>query len=305
VPSPLTIVSLLFDRPLYTLLISPVNRQNSFLFENCPFFKSIKVARTPFKGTMSDFPPPNSPNSVSNGNVRTQTPDSKCSSPTPKSARPHHSPTTQDQSLLLAQATDAINSNVSKMLQLSAQSPQIKDKRSRVYSVPGTLNEYQPLNFDTYPPPEVSRDQLSRSINQYPSHCHSDEQKPEMDKVARRKLIIASLLCLLFMIFETVGGYLANSLAIASDAAHLLTDLASFMISLFSIWLAHQPASKKMSFGYYRAEVIGALTSVLMIWVVTGILVLIAVQRLMSGNYEVDAFVMLITASFGVLVNIV
>ena len=51
------------------------------------------------------------------------------------------------------------------------------------------------------------------------------------------------------------GGILSNSLAIATDAAHLLTDFASFMISLFSIWVASRPATRKMPFGWYRAEV--------------------------------------------------
>lgn len=145
---------------------------------------------------------------------------------------------------------------------------------------------------------------LSKSHN-YPNHCHtSNSAHPGIDRSARKKLIFASLLCLLFMIGETVGGLLANSLAIATDAAHLLTDFASFMISLFSIWMASRPATKKMSFGYYRAEVIGALTSVLLIWVVTGILVLMAIQRLISGSYEIDAPIMLITAGIGVIVNI-
>lgn len=54
----------------------------------------------------------------------------------------------------------------------------------------------------------------------------------------------------------------------------------------------------------YRAEVIGALTSVLLIWVVTGILVYLAIERLISGNYDIEALIMMITASLGVLVNI-
>lgn len=138
------------------------------------------------------------------------------------------------------------------------------------------------------------------------THCHSpDRDSDSIDRLARKKLIIASILCLVFMIAEAVGGILANSLAIATDAAHLLTDFASFMISLFSIWLASRPASKKFSFGWYRAEVIGALTSVLLIWVVTGILVYMAVERLISKTYEIEAGIMLITAGLGVLVNIV
>ncbi|PRD28489.1 UNVERIFIED_CONTAM: Slc30a2 [Trichonephila clavipes] len=136
------------------------------------------------------------------------------------------------------------------------------------------------------------------------THCH-DENEVGIDKVARRRLLLASLLCLLFMIGEAVGGILANSLAIATDAAHLLTDFASFMISLMAIWVASRPATKRMSFGWYRAEVIGALTSVLLIWVVTGILVYMAVQRIISKTYEIDAEIMLITAAIGVGVNII
>lgn len=79
-------------------------------------------------------------------------------------------------------------------------------------------------------------------------HCHMNEV-PHIDQKARRKLIIASVLCVLFMIGEAVGGYLSNSLAIATDAAHLLTDFASFMISLFSLWVASRPATRRMSFG--------------------------------------------------------
>ena len=137
------------------------------------------------------------------------------------------------------------------------------------------------------------------------SHCHSpDRDTNKIDNTARRKLIIACFICLGFMTAEAVGGVLANSLAVATDAAHLLTDLASFLISLFSIWLASRPASKKYNFGWYRAEVVGALTSVLMIWVITGILVYMAIQRLISKEYEVNGTIMLITAGIGVLVNI-
>lgn len=147
------------------------------------------------------------------------------------------------------------------------------------------------------------------------SHCHvqqADDQNHssqvpsnQLDVGARNRLLAVSVLCLLFMIGEVVGGILSNSLAIAADAAHLLTDLASFMISLFALWLASRPASREMSFGWYRAEVIGALLSVLMIWVVTGLIVYAAVERLRTADYEVKGFPMIITASAGLVVNII
>ncbi|XP_050669724.1 zinc transporter 2-like isoform X2 [Leptidea sinapis] len=142
------------------------------------------------------------------------------------------------------------------------------------------------------------------SITDIERHCHRSRNE-EIDRRARRKLIIASILCVIFMICEIVGGYISNSLAIATDAAHLLTDFASFMISLFSLWVATRPATRRMPFGWYRAEVIGALTSVLLIWVVTGILVYMAIQRVIYQDFEIDATVMLITSAVGVAVNLI
>uniref|UniRef100_A0A8V5GMN7 Solute carrier family 30 member 2 n=1 Tax=Melopsittacus undulatus TaxID=13146 RepID=A0A8V5GMN7_MELUD len=121
----------------------------------------------------------------------------------------------------------------------------------------------------------------------------------------RRRLYMAAGICLLFMVGEAVGGYLAHSLAILTDAAHLLTDFASFMISLFALWVSPRPPTKTMNFGWHRAEILGALLSVLSIWVVTGILVYLAAQRLLSDDYDMEGGVMLITSACAVAVNIV
>ncbi|XP_070586900.1 proton-coupled zinc antiporter SLC30A2-like [Erythrolamprus reginae] len=140
-------------------------------------------------------------------------------------------------------------------------------------------------------------------------HCHSSWASSNghntEQKRARRKLYLASAICLVFMTGEIAGGYFAHSLAIMTDAAHLLTDFASMMISLFSLWMASRQPTKTMNFGWYRAEILGALLSVLSIWVVTGVLVYLAVQRLVSGDYEIEGDAMLITSGCAVAVNIV
>ncbi|XP_046846271.1 zinc transporter 2-like [Xenia sp. Carnegie-2017] len=123
-------------------------------------------------------------------------------------------------------------------------------------------------------------------------------------KRARQKLIIASLLCFVFFIAESVGGAIANSLAIMTDAAHLLSDFASFLISLLAIWLANRPSTSKLSYGWHRAEVMGALLSMLIIWVLTGVLVYEAIKRVINGNHKVNANIMLIIAGVGIGVNI-
>uniref|UniRef100_A0A6A7FY60 Zinc transporter 2-like isoform X2 n=2 Tax=Hirondellea gigas TaxID=1518452 RepID=A0A6A7FY60_9CRUS len=136
-------------------------------------------------------------------------------------------------------------------------------------------------------------------------HCHLPKPKGNGSRRAITKLLITSVLTLLFMITEIVGGYLANSIAIMSDAAHMFSDLTSFIVSLTAISLAMRPASRQMNFGYHRAEVLGALISVLMIWVITGVLVYAAAQRVMSMEFVVDGDTMIIVAALGVIMNII
>jgi zinc transporter 2 len=121
---------------------------------------------------------------------------------------------------------------------------------------------------------------------------------------ARRKLIFASILCFCFMIGEIFGGFLANSLAIMTDAAHLLSDLASFLISIFALYLSQRAPTSRLSFGFHRAEILGALVSVIMIWILTGILIYEAVNRIRNPEV-VDGKLMLIVAGAGLGVNIV
>ena len=98
-------------------------------------------------------------------------------------------------------------------------------------------------------------------------------------KKVQIKLIIASIIALIFLITEVTGGILADSLAILSDAAHMFSDISGFFISIFSLWVSTKPASKNLSFGYHRAEVIGALASIFLIWGLTCLLLYEATHR--------------------------
>ncbi|GAA5814277.1 hypothetical protein MFLAVUS_007771 [Mucor flavus] len=123
-------------------------------------------------------------------------------------------------------------------------------------------------------------------------------------KSTKRRLAIATSIALVFFATELVAGYFANSLALMSDAFHLLSDVASFIVALAAIYLAEKPPTKKHTFGFHRAEVIAALVSVLTIWVLTGFLVKEAIERLRNPQV-IDAKLMCITATIGVLVNVV
>ncbi|XP_008564170.1 PREDICTED: zinc transporter 2 isoform X1 [Galeopterus variegatus] len=184
---------------------------------------------------------------------------------------------------------------------------QLLDARPGARSYTGSLWQ-EGAGWIPLPPPglDLQAIELAAQSNHYchaqkdpDSHCDPSKER------AQRQLYVASAICLVFMIGEVVGGYLAHSLAIMTDAAHLLTDFASMLISLFSLWVSSRPATKTMNFGWQRAEILGALLSVLSIWVVTGVLVYLAVERLVSGDYEIKGGTMLITSGCAVAVNII
>lgn len=100
-------------------------------------------------------------------------------------------------------------------------------------------------------------------------HKSQHTHKPHKNTQSLSKLYIVSFICFLFMAVEIVGGFLANSIAIMTDAAHMFSDLSGFAIAIASLFIAARPASPIMSYGYHRAEIIGALMSVALIWGLT------------------------------------
>ncbi|KAK2987521.1 LOW QUALITY PROTEIN: hypothetical protein RJ640_030190 [Escallonia rubra] len=119
----------------------------------------------------------------------------------------------------------------------------------------------------------------------------SNEDAKELS-VAIRKLLVAVALCVVFM-----SGVSANSLAILTDTAHLLSDIAAFAISLFSLRAAGWEATPR------QIEILGALVSIQLIWLLAGVLVCEAIVRLIHDTHEVTGFLMF--AAFGLVVKII
>ncbi|KAM7403506.1 hypothetical protein PAMA_004120 [Pampus argenteus] len=162
---------------------------------------------------------------------------------------------------------------------------------------------------ENYSDSEVSEDASSVVGLWQPERlCHETDfmSKTQGDerRLARRKLAVACAVSLVFMTGEVIGGYAAHSLAIMTDAAHLLTDFGSIMISIFSLWISSRPHTQTMTFGWLRAEILGMLLSVVSIWAVTAVLVLSAIQRISDGDYDIDSQIMLITSGCAVGVNV-
>ena len=122
---------------------------------------------------------------------------------------------------------------------------------------------------------------------------------------ASKKLKRAIIFCLFFMGVEVTGGLYANSLAILTDAAHLLCDIAGFAISLFAIWATSWESTAIQSYGFFRLEILGALVSIQLIWLVTGMLLYEAIGRLYTSQSDlVDGTIMFGIATLGLFVNI-
>ena len=136
-------------------------------------------------------------------------------------------------------------------------------------------------------------------------HFYDLPNMENVNKTVRCRLTFVCIVCFLLMIAECLGGYFAHSLAIMTDAAHLFSDISGFIISIFSLWLARKPSTNKLSYGYHRAEVIGALGSVILIWGLTIWLVYEAIQRVIYQDFEIQGEIMLITACFGLFCNLI
>lgn len=134
-------------------------------------------------------------------------------------------------------------------------------------------------------------------------HCHW-KSKPDPPS-AVPQLVIALVLCGFFMVCELIGGYLACSLSVMCDAAHMLSDCGGFALALLAFHCAKRKPDTTMSYGYKRAEVLGAMVSVLLIWVLTGVFVYLAAVRLYSGDYDIEPDTMIVVSGSGVLFNIV
>ncbi|MCQ2819884.1 MAG: cation diffusion facilitator family transporter [archaeon] len=141
-------------------------------------------------------------------------------------------------------------------------------------------------------------------VNELFLKSNFQEKLKIQNRSAMKKLIFICCFCCSFMTIEFIGGYFAGSLAIMTDAAHLLSDLAGFLISMFSLYIATKPANGGYTYGYHRAEVIGAMCSILIIWLLTIWLITEAIQRILHPH-EIKGKLMILIASLGLIFNII
>src|SRR4051812_14671960 len=95
------------------------------------------------------------------------------------------------------------------------------------------------------------------------NHDHASQALQSGGSGARRALIIALVLTAAFAVVEAIGGWMAGSLALLSDAGHMVTDAAALGLALFADAVSRRPPSKRASYGYGRAEVLAAFVNAL------------------------------------------
>lgn len=133
-------------------------------------------------------------------------------------------------------------------------------------------------------------------------HNHSHEHVHR--GVERKRLTMVAVLTGSMMIVEGIGGYVTNSLALLSDAFHMLTHFGALMISLFAIIIATKFQSEDKTFGYWRAEILTALLNGVTLVPIVGYILYESYQRYMHPEPIRDT-IMLIVAFTGLIVNIV
>ncbi len=121
---------------------------------------------------------------------------------------------------------------------------------------------------------------------------------------SRRALIWALVLNAAFLVIEVVVGFASGSLALLSDAAHMVTDVGALALALAAAQLARREATPNRSFGLRRAEVLGAFANALFLLFTCVLIFREAVTRLISGPTQISGWPVLVVGAVGLAVNL-
>jgi cobalt-zinc-cadmium efflux system protein len=119
-----------------------------------------------------------------------------------------------------------------------------------------------------------------------------------------RKLVIAMAVAVVATVAEGVGGWISNSLALLSDAGHMLADAAAIGLSLFALRIAGRPADAKRTYGYYRLEILAALVNGAVLFAIAAAIAIEGYHRLMHP-VAVRVPTMVALACLGIALNAV
>jgi cobalt-zinc-cadmium efflux system protein len=136
-------------------------------------------------------------------------------------------------------------------------------------------------------------------------HPHLIHSATDQTRGASQRVLLL-VLCLNFsyMLAEAIGGYYANSLALLSDAGHMLTDVAALALSLLAVRFASRPATPRKTYGFYRLEILAALANGVTLMVLSLLICYEAYDRLREPQ-EVRAGTLIAISTGGLAVNLI
>jgi cobalt-zinc-cadmium efflux system protein len=132
-------------------------------------------------------------------------------------------------------------------------------------------------------------------------HEHAHPAGPERAGEQRR-LSLALAVALVATVAEGVGGWASNSLALLSDAAHMLADAGAIALSLFALRIAVRPADAKRTYGYYRLEILAALVNGALLFAIAAGIAIEGYHRLLNPE-PVQVRTVVLLASLGIALN--
>ena len=147
----------------------------------------------------------------------------------------------------------------------------------------------------------IMMDDTPHDPNGHEHHTHGHFLRGR--KKGQSSLGLCVAITVVTMAVELVAGILTGSLALVSDAGHMLTHGFALIISYFAIHIARRPATEKRTFGLYRAEILAALFNAATLLVISGFIFWFAVKRLIHP-VPVSGGWMLLVAVIGLLVNV-
>src|SRR5258708_30162502 len=131
----------------------------------------------------------------------------------------------------------------------------------------------------------------------------TDHHEPRVHaRSDQRRLLIVLGVTSAYFATELIGGYLTGSLALLADAVHMLTDIAALCLGMLTLWIATRPASSAKTYGYLRAEILGALLNGLFLWVLVVFIWIEAFGRLRNPR-PVSGLAVMAIAIIGICVN--
>jgi cobalt-zinc-cadmium efflux system protein len=132
------------------------------------------------------------------------------------------------------------------------------------------------------------------------THTHDHISASSDIRALQRALVIT----IAFFFVEIVAGFYTKSLALLSDAGHMLSDIVTLIISTYAAYLTRRAPTSKRTYGYFRTEVLAALFNGMTLWLMVGFIYFEAFRRIMNPQPVLESGVIIVGAG-GLIVNLI